>query len=154
MFKYWSCVHNDHNTTEAVRKILRKMSTMELVLKNKKPTISYTKETLSKFFWNYPFKFSEIANNASVKLLLKEIPYQLQSHLRVAISCVFQNVQEEIYDGVCFNIFRTILKLYQLYTLIIPWTFSKFLEEPVLSLDFHYFDYRGWSRNRSRDTNN
>ena len=55
--------------------------------------------------------YLKVTNNASVKLLLKmspKFPYQLQSHLRVAIFCVLQNLQEEIYGGVCFNIFRTI----------------------------------------------
>ena len=45
----------------------------------------------------------KIANNASAKLLLKMSPkirYYLLSHLQVAISCVLQNLQKEIYDGV------------------------------------------------------
>ena len=68
------------------------MSTMELVLKNKKRKISYIKETFLWSFLKLPVQMNlKIANNASVKLLLKMSPkfsYQLQSHLRVAISFV------------------------------------------------------------------
>ena len=68
------------------------MSPMELVLKNKKRKISYIRETFLWIFLKLPVQMHlKIANNASVKLLLKtssKFSYQLQSHLRVAIPFV------------------------------------------------------------------
>ena len=74
--------------------------------------MTLNKVSKKKEFLKLPVQmYLKVTNNASVKLLLKmspKFPYQLQSYLRVAIFCVLQNLQEEIYGGVCFNIFRTI----------------------------------------------
>ena len=51
----------------------------------------------------------KIANKSSVKLSSKmnsKFPQQLQPHLWLAISCVFENLLDNIYDGVTFNIFE------------------------------------------------